>query len=115
MSFASNVKEALRVKQITQNELARAANISSSGISYALRENGNPSLATMEAIADALGADLAELMSGGKAASAVDMEERLLLAYFRRLNPEGRARLLEQAEDLAAREKYTQEKSSRIG
>lgn len=114
MSFSQQVKQRMQEKRISQNDLAKAAGISSSGISTALNVDGNPRLQTMQAIADALGVHLAELLSDGRSAPSVSTEERLLLAYFRRLNPEGRARMLEQAEDLAARDRYTQE-AARIG
>lgn len=115
MSFAESVKEVLRARHITQNELARAASISSSGISYALREGGNPSLITMEAIAAALDVSLGSLLSESKDRDILTVQEMQLLSVLRSLNDEGRARIVEYAEDLATLPKYKEEPEEHVG
>ena len=62
MEFGEIVHQIMQEKGIKQNELARKIGMSSSGISTALRDDSNPRLDTMIAIASALGVPLSVLM-----------------------------------------------------
>ena len=105
MTFAERTSEILKQKGISNNELARMANLSSSGISTALRVDGNPRESTMLSICKALGMTIEEFWTSQR------YNEQRLLFIFDQLNAEGKEELLSQAEYYLTREKYRQEGS----
>lgn len=92
MRFCERVKIIMNENDIGQNELARMANLSSSGISAALSMDGNPRESTMMAIYDALGMSPDQFWNGNKA--TLDPQEKELLSVFSQLNDSGRERLI---------------------
>lgn len=63
IDFKSKVKEACKIKEMQQKDLAEKLGITDVGLSATLHKN-NPKLSTMEAIAEALDVSLVELLSG---------------------------------------------------
>lgn len=55
------VKELLKEKGISQKELAERLNMTETGLSISINENGNPPLKRLEEIANALNVDFLEL------------------------------------------------------
>ncbi|QDZ63238.1 XRE family transcriptional regulator [Elizabethkingia bruuniana] len=55
------VKELLKEKGISQKELAEKLNMTETGLSISINENGNPPLKRLEEIANALNVDFLEL------------------------------------------------------
>lgn len=111
MTFAERTSEILKQKGISNNELARMANLSSSGISTALRVDGNPRESTMLSICKALGMTIEEFWTSQRYNESLDPGEQRLLFIFDQLNAEGKEELLSQAEYYLTREKYRQEGS----
>lgn len=114
MSFGVKVRELMKKKGITQNELAKMAGLSSSGISTALNSEGNPRSTTMAAIAEALGCTVAELIGEEPAQPSpqVALPHRLMEMYAA-LNEEGQQRLMELAEDMTQLDRWTQKKGTK--
>lgn len=57
------VKELLKEKGISQKELAEKLNMTETGLSISINENGNPPLKRLEDIANALNVDFLELFA----------------------------------------------------
>ena len=115
MNIGKRVKQIMNEKGISQNELARKANLSSSGISTALNENGNPRIDTLIAVSSALGCPLSDLFveSTDDSEPLLTEYDRQLITYARRLNAQGMDKLLDYARDLTENERYTKEKYTR--
>ena len=115
MPVADNLRNLRKRRKLTQRELSDLSGVSQQAISFIENGRNTPNEGTLQLLAKALDSSVAELTGEpvSPAARAASAEELHLLALFRCLNPEGRSRLIEQAEDLVAREKYTQEKSHR--
>lgn len=105
MTFAEKAKMIMKERGIAQNELARRAGLSSSGISTTLREGGNPRESSMTAILDALGMTFEEFWAGGSFAPDAlrDPVDPQLLQVYMQLNQAGRAQLLDYASYLCSR------------
>lgn len=58
------IKELLKERGATSKELASAIGMTPTGLSIAIGENGNPSLATLRKIADFLDVPVARLFDG---------------------------------------------------
>lgn len=96
---------------IAQNELARRAGLSSSGISTTLSENGNPRESSMMAIYDALDMTPEEFWSSERPVSSLTNEQSYLISIFDQLNSNGKKSIIEIAESLLRNEDLRQEKS----
>lgn len=62
MGVGDRIKAKMKEKKITQNELARMAQISQSGISYIIKGISSPKENTLQAISSALGCSVSELL-----------------------------------------------------
>ena len=62
MGVGERIRLKMKEKKITQNELARMAQISQSGISYIIKGISSPKENTLQAIASALGCSVSELL-----------------------------------------------------
>lgn len=62
MTVGERIQAKMREKRISQNELARMAQISQSGISYIIKGISSPKENTLQAIAAALGCSVSELI-----------------------------------------------------
>ena len=118
MTFAHRAKEVMKQKGISQNELARKAGLSSSGISTTLSEGGNPRESSMISIINALGLSPEEFWTFNhseysKPSSGVTLTHRqeILLEMFNQLNDEGKNHLLKLAEVTLSESHYRQESS----
>ena len=100
MTFAQRAKELMKRKGISQNELARRAGLSSSGISTTLSENGNPRESSMVSIYEALGMSPEEFWADGRSSDSLSPDEEHILAIFEQLNTAGKGFLLQQAESI---------------
>ena len=70
MSVVDRIKEEMQKKHISQNRLAKAAQISQSGLSSILNGDSSPKENTLQAIAQALNMPLSELMTESPVVSA---------------------------------------------
>ena len=116
MTFAEKAKMIMKQRGIAQNELARQAGLSSSGISTTLREGGNPRESSMVAILDALGMTFEEFWADGvsvpdKMYASVDPQ---LLQIYLQLNQEARDQLMDYANYLLSRHEHKKEKDLAI-
>lgn len=77
MQLGQRIKELRKKKSLTQNELARLANMSRSYLADVENNRYNPSLSTLENIADVLGVPL-DRLTGESASSIIDdkLEEK---------------------------------------
>lgn len=66
MSVVDRIKEEMQKRHISQNRLAKAAQISQSGLSSILNGDSSPKENTLQAIAQALNMPLSELMNESK-------------------------------------------------
>lgn len=100
MSVGANIKRIMRDKGIAQNELARMASLSSSGISTALSETGNPRIQTLQAIAEALGTSLSEIVSDQDEPGNdyFSEKEKQLVNSYRALSQQGQEYIRQQLE-----------------
>ena len=98
MRFCERVKILMEQKGISQNELARKANLSSSGISSALNESGNPRESTMIAIYEALGLTPSAFWSEGNSLESLNRNQMDLITLFDQLNDSGKKFVMDQAE-----------------
>lgn len=61
------VKEILKAKGMTAKELAKLLNVSEGSLSLTIKDGANPSVQTLEKIANALGVPVSELFEAPKA------------------------------------------------
>lgn len=60
--MALNIKAAIKKKGLTSIEVAKRMNVTPAGLSNSI--NGNPSVDTLERIAEAIGCDISDLFDG---------------------------------------------------
>ena len=97
MLFIEGVRHKLKQAGMTQNELAKKAGLSSSGLSTIMQGKVSPREDSMQAIAQALCCTVASLLEDpvtvlsatGQAIPGLSQEEQILVMNFRKLNPEG--------------------------
>ena len=102
MTFADGVKRKLKEIHMTQNELAKKAGLSSSGMSTIMTGKARPRVDSMQAIADALGCTISDLLGDpatvlsatGAAVPGLSPEEQILVENFRSLNASGQEALM---------------------
>lgn len=63
MDIRSNVKSLCKLQGITQKELAAKIGISETSLNVSLKPDSNPSIKTIEKIADGLGVSVAQLLT----------------------------------------------------
>ena len=90
MNLSSRLSELMAERGFSATSLGKKAEVSQTIISAILRDEGNPSIATLEAICSGLGISLVYLFSGENEGSLSDDEKRLLKLY-RSTTPLGRS------------------------
>lgn len=89
MTIGDRIKLKLKEQGITQNELARRANLSSSGLSTIVTGAYDPRIGNIKAIAAALGCTVCELL-GESAGDEVTFEEKRIIEIYRQLSDAGK-------------------------
>lgn len=110
MSLGEQIRIRLKANNITQNELARRAGLSSSGISTIINDSYDPRLGNLRLIARELHCtvgDLLEETNGENRANTAG--EIKLLDAAHRLNTQGVNELIRYADVLSGNPLYTQE------
>ena len=104
MSVVDRIKEEMAKRNMSQNRLAKAAQISQSGLSSILNGDVSPKENTLQAIAQALNMPLYELMDRNptdeispfrdlqNAHVELNPEAQIMLRNYHKLNPENRIR-----------------------
>ena len=87
MPVCDRIKEAMKKRGYSQNRLAKAAQISQSGLSSILSGASSPKENTLRAIADALGVSISELT---EEESTIENDEEWKFREFMRREPEYR-------------------------
>ena len=96
MTAGERIKEMMKAQKITQNQLAREANISQSGLSSIVNGNVSAKEDTLQRIAKALGCTTAELLGETEVEETFTAAERELVAVYRSLNPQGKEYIRQQ-------------------
>lgn len=116
MGVITRIKDEMKKRGISQNKLAKTAQISQSGLSSILNESVSPKESTLQAIAAALNIPLSELMDDQRSvtstddwdpddmawADKADEATRLMARGMARMSPENRQKLLDVARALFA-------------
>ncbi|WP_244955812.1 helix-turn-helix domain-containing protein, partial [Sphingomonas yabuuchiae] len=63
LCIGANIARELKKLGITQGELSERSGVAASHISYMVRGHGNPTLATLESLADVFGLSVVELLA----------------------------------------------------
>lgn len=112
MNIGDKIKKERAKKNITQKQLAELANTAQSAL--AAYENGSktPRLDTLQRIAAALDVPALALLPSDLTAGSVKLspEDEKLFALVGELNPEGKKKVQEYAEDLSKIPKYSADK-----
>lgn len=99
MSIGENIRKKMKQAGISQNELARRAGLSSSGMSTIINGTFEPRMDNLRQIAQALGCPLSDLLDEPDAQKEQEVPEDPLLDQLRniaqQLTPERRQRLLD--------------------
>ena len=90
MNLSSRLSELMAERGFSATSLGKKAGVSQTIISAILRDEGNPSIATLDAICNGLGVSLVYLFSGENEGSLSNDEKRLLKLY-RSTTPLGRS------------------------
>ena len=122
MTTAEKIKELRLQKGLSQEALGTLIGVKKAAINkYETGRVVNIKRTTLKRLADALGVTPADLLddessSSGAHPSAplVDPREEKLLSVFRELNDIGKRRAIENVEDLAGNEKYTNQSDSKV-
>ena len=122
MTTAEKIKELRLQKGLSQEALGTLIGVKKAAINkYETGRVVNIKRTTLKRLADALGVTPADLLddessSSGAHLSApeVDPREEKLLSVFRELNDIGKRRAIENVEDLAGNEKYTNQSDSKV-
>lgn len=103
-SLATRLQRLMELRGLQQRQLAHRARLSESSISRLLTgEQGNPTTRTLQALARALEVGVRDLLlTAAETPQAPSSEsEELLLALYRLVSPEERARIVGYAEAIA--------------
>lgn len=96
MKIGRNIQHFLEKEGISQNDLARRAHISQSGLSSIINDQVSPKIDTVEDIAAALNCDFVDLLQvPGPAAPEFTPQEREIIRDFRALNHQGKEYVLQ--------------------
>ena len=114
--FVQNLKKILDERGISYAQAGRDSGAGVDFIRNIERRGSAPAFTRVQQMAQYLGMTTSELLGEEKAPSpaADDSEERLLILY-RKLNQEGRDKLLDYADDLAESGKYKKVSALRVG
>lgn len=112
MKFWQRTRMIMKQKGISQNELARRAGLSSSGISTTLSEEGNPRESSMASIYEALNMTPEEFWSNGIPAASLSTEQSHLISIFDQLNEAGQGFLISQAESILSQPAFRKAEST---
>lgn len=115
MTTGDKIRKRMKALNLTQNELARRAGMSSSGMSTIIKGTYEPRMDNLRQIAQVLGCTVSELLCDPEESSAVFPRDHQLLAVVHRLNDDGFSRVLLYAEDLVSSGNYEQEKKPAAG
>lgn len=97
---------------LSQNQLAKKANISQATLSALESETKNPSVETVFMLADALDCSVCELLGEAPADAAIlTPRQQLLLNLFAQLNDAGKDFLISQAESIIRQPAFRQDGS----
>lgn len=101
--LSARLQRLMAQRGMQQRQLARRARLSEASISRLLTgEQANPTTRTLQALAEALGVDLRDLLLEGEPPPTPAAEsEAVLLALYRLLSPEERGRIVGYAEAIA--------------
>lgn len=115
--FASVLRELRNSRGLTQHELAKQTGILRSRISMYELGQREPDFAVLEQLADFFNVDVDYLLGRTNKTtvlpqSSLTAEEQELLIRFRKLNASGKAKVMEQIDDMIGLPKYTSRKSS---
>lgn len=115
--LSTMLQDLRKSRNLTQNELARQVGISRSRLSMYELGQREPDLLTLEALADFFNVDVDYLLGHTNKTtvlpqSSLTPDEQALLSRFRCLNSSGKAKILEQLDDLISLPKYTSKKLS---
>jgi len=111
--FTSRFREAMRIRNITQADVARLTGFSTARVNYYYTGRNEPDKSAMLDLAQVLGVDVGWLMgldipmTPPRSDSPMGVGESGLVAIYRALNDLGKERLLERAEEMYAMPKYT--------
>ena len=106
------VKSKRELVGLSQNQLAKKANISQATLSALESETKNPSVETVFMLADALDCSVAELLGEAPAdATILTPRQQLLLDLFAQLNDAGKDFLIMQAESILQQAPFRQDGS----
>jgi transcriptional regulator with XRE-family HTH domain len=111
--FTSRFREVLRIRDMTQADVARLTGFSTTKVSYYYTGRNEPNKGAMLDLARVLGVDVGWLMgldvpmTPSKTAPTMGAGESGLVNIYRALNDFGKERLLERAEEMLGMPKYT--------
>lgn len=105
MTIAERIKEEMNRREISQNKLAKAAQISQSGLSSILSGASSPKENTLQAIASALGISVSELMADTKKEAPSKGLDDSLVEMLTSLPPNQVQRVLDFVSGLKAADK----------
>lgn len=115
MTTGEKIRQRMKALNLTQNELARRAGMSSSGMCTIIKGTYEPRMENLRQIAQVLGCTVSELLSDPEESSAIYARDHQLLTVTHQLNDEGFSRVLLYAEDLVSSGNYEQEKNTAAG
>lgn len=114
MTLPERMSEIMTEKKISKADLAKKLNISYSTIQSWIKRNSDPGSIYIEPIAKALNVTINYLVTGTESETTTSPsfpeDKQQLINYYDQCNPEGKNRILEQAEFIAA--KYPQQGKS---
>lgn len=116
MSIGSRIKERREQLGLTQVQLAELLGITKGAVGNYETDVNSPKASTLYKVFDVLHCDANYLFQDEMSeAPSLSWEENALLSSFRRLNEEGRERLLETADDMVQSGKYKKIGQSELG
>ena len=115
MTTGEKIRQRMKALKLTQNELARRAGMSSSGMCTIIKGTYEPRMDNLRQIAQVLGCTVPELLSDPEEESLLSQKDHQLISIVHQLNDTGYARVLSYAEDLVSSGNYEQEKNTAAG
>ena len=112
MGLGDQIRIRLKAAGIAQNELARRAGLSSSGMSTIINGAYDPRLSSLRMIAAELHCTVGDLLEETTTDTKIYTSEELrLLGIVRQLNAPGMQKVIDYAADLVENEKYREKAS----
>ena len=113
MGLGDQIRIRLKASGMAQNELARRAGLSSSGMSTIINGAYDPRLSSLRMIAAELHCTVGDLLEETQQEAKINTPEELrLLAIVQQLYSQGVTKVIDYAADLAENEKYREEASA---